>query len=141
MRTRRFLLDAATISERGDEEDWLLTCDLASMPDPTRYSFQTAISLIRKYRLPCDVHMRELRPNLLAAHGWRRDGTCAVAISNHLNFKGDKRAIRRRIVHELAHHIAGRGHNHDEVFKRIAAELYDLEGYPRGIRGEGWGNI
>lgn len=135
------ILDAKRIRKRDDEEEWLVTCDLQQMPDPTRYSFQTAIGLIQKYDLPCDVEIRELRPHVLAAHGWRRDGTCAVMISDRLNVEGDRRSIRRRIIHEIAHHIAGRGHGHDEVFKRIASKLYELEGYPRGARGDEWGNM
>jgi len=54
---------------------------------------------------------------------------------------GDSKAVHRRVVHEAAHHIAGLRHGHDEHFRRIAADLYEREGYPRGKPGDHCGNM
>jgi hypothetical protein len=142
MKSEKMFSDARRVSKQGQFETWIVTCpDVRRLPDPTRYTLTTAIELVKKYKLPCDVEIRELRPPAIAAHAWRKDGTCTIAVSALLNFKGDRRSVRRRIIHEIAHHIVGRGHGHDEVFKRIAAKLYEDEGYPRGRHGDNWGNM
>jgi hypothetical protein len=133
--------DARMVRKDDEWEVWEGTFDVRKLRNPVRYAFLTAIGLVKKYRLPCDIEMRELRPRVLALHGWRKNGRCVIAISSHLTFHGNRRSVHRRIIHEIAHHIAGRGHGHDEVFKRIASDLYEREGYPRGSHGEGWGNI
>jgi SprT-like family protein len=108
---------------------------------PLGIGFSIALQLIQKYQLPCDVGIRELSANALARHGYRRDGTCAIELSKKLTDVGDQTSIRRAIIHEIAHRIAGRGHGHDESFRRIASDLYEREGYPRGSRGDHHGNI
>jgi hypothetical protein len=128
MKRGKLFSDARMIGKDGDWEIWDGTSDVRNLPNPIRYAFLTAIEQVKKYRLPCDVEMRELRPHVLALHGWRKNRRCVIAISIHLTFHGDKRSVRRRIIHEIAHHMAGRGHGHDEVFKRVASNLYEREG-------------
>jgi hypothetical protein len=111
------------------------------LPNPLRFAISSAVKFVSKYRLPCDVVIKELPAGLLAQHGWRKNGTCAVVLSSKLTFQGDKTSVHRRILHELAHHMAGRGHGHDERFRQIASDLYEREGYPRGRRGDHYGNM
>jgi hypothetical protein len=115
--------------------------DRFSNDHPLRVGFSTAIELIQKYQLPCSVGVRELPQTALARHGVLRDGTCIIDLSNKLTFGGDESSIRRAIIHEIAHHMAGPGHGHDDAFRRIASDLYEREGYPKGKRGDHRGNM
>jgi hypothetical protein len=135
--------EAEKSGEQFITQDFTVEMPLNRIPkgSPVRFAFMTAINLIRKYRVPCDVVITELPLGTLARHGWRGDGTCAVLLSNKLTFKGDKQSVHRCLVHEIAHHIAGHGHGHDERFNQIASYLYEREGYPRGKRGDHRGNL
>lgn len=121
--------------------DYVVTTALDRLPNPLRFALSTAIKLIKKYRLPCDLTVRELPVGVLAHHTRYKSGNCEIGLSTKLTFKGNQRAIHRRIIHEIAHHLAGPGHDHDETFKRVAADLYEREGYPRGRRGDFYGNM
>jgi hypothetical protein len=114
---------------------------ICDAPDKVRSAFQQAIDLVKRYELPCDVIMSDLGEPTLAAQGWRKDGTCSILLSRKLVLNGDAKSVHRRVIHEAAHHIAGRGHRHDEHFNRICSEMYEREGYPRGERGKDWGNV
>jgi SprT-like family protein len=115
--------------------------ELDRIPEPVQFALKTAIELIKKYCLPCDLTIRELPGGVLAQHARYKRHNCEIVLSTNLAFEGDHRAIHRRILHEIAHHLAGPGHGHDETFKRIAADLYAREGYPRGKRGDFYGNM
>jgi len=135
------LKNVRRVRKQRDWEEWIAEVRVGDVPDHTRRTLTTGIELVRKYDLPCDIEIRDLPPGMLAAHIWRKDESCAIAISTRLNFKGDNRAIHRRLIHEAAHHLSGRGHGHDETFRRVASALYEREGYPTGERGDGWGNM
>jgi hypothetical protein len=119
----------------------LIEVDRLPESSSLRVGLSLAIDLIRKYQLPCDVRIRDLAPNALAAHGFKQDGTCVIELSKVLAFDGDRRSVQRTIIHEIAHHMAGPGHGHDESFRRIASGLYEREGFPRGGRGDHRGNM
>lgn len=109
------------------------------LPVKLRSAMLRAIDLVKRYDLPCDVAISDIPTT--ARHGWRKDGSCAILLSFDLVSKGDSTAVHRRIIHEAAHHIAGHEHGHDEHFRRVAAELYEREGYPRGKPGDHCGNM
>jgi|SRR5919109_1482483 hypothetical protein len=127
------------MNRKFDEKVYTFTM---SLPDddnnPLAFAMHSAIHLVRKYKLPCDVVVKELPEGVLASHVWRRNTEqCAIVLSTKLTFKGDHVSVRRKIIHEIAHHLAGVGHGHDGEFKRVASELYEREGFPKGKRGTG----
>lgn len=109
------------------------------LPERLRSAMLCAIVLVKKYQLPCDVAISDI-PNI-ARHGWRKDGICAIFLSFELAHNGDSKSVHRRVIHEAAHHIAGYEHGHDKHFRRVAADLYEREGYPRGKPGDHYGNM
>jgi hypothetical protein len=110
-----------------------------ALPAKLRSAILRAIDLVKRYNLPCDVEVRDIPTT--AKHSWRKDGTCAIRLSNDLVRRGDSKAVHRRIIHEAAHHIAGLEHGHDEHFRKVAADLYQREGFPKGKPGDHCGNM
>lgn len=102
---------------------------------------EKGIALIQKLGLPCDLSIRDLPNPYLALHAWSRSGGCGAVLSTRLVFKGDETAIFRRIIHECAHHVAGRGAGHGPAFKVAATKLYSALGFPPSKPGDFWGNI
>jgi hypothetical protein len=116
-----------------------------TLPKGFGFAFEQTIELIKKYKLPCDVVIDSLPPGTLAVHrGWSngigRIDRCEIVLSLRLVGKSDKKSIRRRIIHECAHHIAGLQAGHGPTFMQVASR-YEAEGFPRGRRGEGWGDL
>src|SRR2546423_4478101 len=83
---------------------------LDKMPKKWCYAFEQAIELIQKYKLPCNVVIDNLPLDRLAVHRGLTDGIrfkdCEIVLSGRLVGKGDETSIRRRIIHECAHHLA-----------------------------------
>jgi len=121
------------------EYDIVLDTTVDVLPEKPRSAMLCAIDLVTRYKLPRDVEISEIPST--ARHAWRKDGSCVIMLSPKVVENGDHRAVHRRIIHEAAHHMAGRGHGHDERFCRIAADLYEREGYPRGRAGDHRGNM
>jgi hypothetical protein len=112
------------------------------LPVKLKKAMQRAIDLVQRYELPCDVAVTDIE-NTTARHLWYKNGTCVIQLSFALVCNADARAIHRRIIHEAAHHIAGRNHldHADEHFREVAADLYEREGFPRGMPSDGCGNM
>lgn len=125
-----------------DSKTVVVQTSIDNLPEKVRAAMLRAIDLVKRYELPCDVAITDLE-GTTARHGWRKDGTCSILFSFNLVQNGDSRAVHRRIIHEAAHHIAGLEHldHDDERFRRIAAALYECEGYPRGKPGDHCGNM
>lgn len=61
-------------------------------------------------------------------HSTRRAGSCnyrdrSITLSFHLAHSGSEEAIRDTILHEIAHALVGKKHNHDAVWKAKAVEI------------------
>jgi hypothetical protein len=112
------------------------------LPTKLKKAMLRAIDLVQRYELPCDVAVTDLE-NTTARHIWYKNGTCVIQLSFVLVCNADARAIHRRIIHEAAHHIAGPKHldHDDEHFRKIAADLYEREGFPKGKSGDARGSM
>ncbi len=61
-------------------------------------------------------------------HATRRAGCCSyhnktISLSIHLALTGSDQDIRDTILHEIAHALVGKKHNHDAVWKAKAVEI------------------
>jgi predicted SprT family Zn-dependent metalloprotease len=77
-----------------------------------------------------------MRTHNLIQNGWvfkfdnakRRFGCCnyrtkTISLSKHLVEINEIGRVRNTILHEIAHALVGRGHGHDDVWKRKAIEI------------------
>jgi hypothetical protein len=115
--------------------------DFNKLPKNVRSAIHRTIDVLTRYDLPCDLIIGDLPPKKTARHGWRKDGTCTIILAWDLIRRGNETAVYRRIIHEAAHCRAGRGHGHDEHFKRICSAMYEREGFSRGKPGDHCGNM